>query len=750
MWLMCRQGIQQNVLVARHNEMVDVLWKQRTLSDFVDPVKRFPIEIIERIFGFVAYHVRGLELEGPWWARASPSSEITARSRDAPLILASVSRAWCEIATTYPPLWSTIIIDQSEEDYLERMDLFLDRSGKELLDVVLLYYGPRALHLEDFLMGHADRLNSFVPLSVKYDRGPYTGTLETLARSMNWNIYRSSRRRISTVPIPKCVRRVQLPEVYFDHEALNQFMCFQNLESLSVSIKLEPKSTLWDREVRFELLQHLRLDISYKPQSKPMRFTSEPLLVEWLECPALLDLDLSYFIHQEASRELYVRLEAGLLRFRSLRNLQVHLDVPAMTSRDFDPGEIMRPSTSDGGLELVQLAFKRVRIRETLWKGACTERFFSVFIPNRHLVWHYGQFPSPIIFNTLKTMHIIYHMEGDQSALIARDISQLEFPHLEELYLEKKAPRLLDLLYAPRLESLHIDGFIPSDLRHISNSTISTVRLQFREFHPDPWVTYLPSADELHIDVQLSDLFCLNVHPSLIHSVTMNIYWENLSLPPNWTADHVQAVLGTVTDLSVDNMEYDIGLNYGSSYHAQAIPPFLMPFVFLKCLNLLVRQEIGQATSIDQLAQHLLDPNFLPELEVLSFSEYPSWPDFFQSIQQRQTGFLSGQFRTALKEVTIRGPVHGFLLEHLRESLAGKYIGRFNLPPRSKGSKEWPVPPFTFEEVDTDGLLCCYICYKAGLELGCMVPLKASAKDMQSCDRAEGEFGQELSRVFTP
>jgi hypothetical protein len=63
--------------------------------------------------------------------------------------------------------------------------------------------------------------------------------------------------------------------------------------------------------------------------------------------------------------------------------------------------------------------------------------------------------------------------------------------------------------------------------------------------------------------------------------------------------------------------------------------------MFLKCLEPLF-WEIGEATYVDQFAQHLPDPNFLPALEALSISEYPSWPDFSQNIQQRQIGFLTG------------------------------------------------------------------------------------------------------------
>ena len=69
---------------------------------------------------------------------------------------------------------------------------------------------------------------------------------------------------------------------------------------------------------------------------------------------------------------------------------------------------------------------------------------------------------------------------------------------------------------------------------------------------------------------------------------------------------------------------------------------------------------MASATDVDLLAQVLVDPSFLPGLEALSISEYTSWPNFFQCIQKRQAGFLTDQFRTGLKQVTIRARVHGW------------------------------------------------------------------------------------------
>ena len=92
---------------------------------------------------------------------------------------------------------------------------------------------------------------------------------------------------------------------------------------------------------------------------------------------------------------------------------------------------------------------------------------------------------------------------------------------------------------------------------------------------------------------------------------------------------------------------------------------------------------------------------------VLSISEYPSWPNFFQHIQKRQIGHLIGQFRTGLKQVTIKGPIHGALLEHLRGSFAGKHIGLSNIPPCRGCRKKWAVLPFEHRGSGTNGTLYC-------------------------------------------
>ena len=203
-------------------------------------------------------------------------------------------------------------------------------------------------------------------------------------------------------------------------------------------------------------------------------------------------------------------------------------------------------------------------------------------------------------------------------------------------------------------------------------------------------------------------------------------------------------MLGTVTDI-------DLQCTGGDDTFQdplETILPFIKPLVFLEHLKLCPSLP-NEPKFIDQLAQQLVDPNFLPQLKDLFISEHPSWPDFFQYIQKRQSGFLIGHFQAALKSITIDRLVHGALLEHLRESLAGKYIGLINMPPRRRGSKDWPAQPFDLEEFDTDGLLCCYFCHKAGLEIGCiMTQEKHPGYQMRACDRHSA--GWQLNTVFAP
>jgi hypothetical protein len=730
---------------------VDLLWEQHTARR-LDPAKYFPIEIVQRIFSHAVYYVEDLQSEGSWIGKYFvPSREITTGLLNGPLVLTSVSIKWGQIAATYPPLWTTILIDQSEEDCLEQVQLFLDCSGKELLDIVLLYHGTPNLPLTDFLIGHADRFKTFVSLLTRFT-ATFTSQMEIPKTPfMNWNIPTSRRHRVSTVPIPKCVNHLQLPWASFDSRSLIPFTYLHNLKYLSMGITHEPKGVQWEKKLQFKQLQYLRLDVTCRDENRPIQFTSRSLWIDWLECPALVDLSLSCSILEVTCDETYAHLEAWLLNLRSLQKLRVSISIWLSGGFDTARLENMERSTFNVNLELVELRLSG--FGEAQLEMACTERFFSVFTPHTHLVWPYRQFPSPAIFTHLKTVHIIHVVEGDGSALAALSVTQVELPFLEELYLDGAMggrvlwstsqgplPALLDLLRAPHLKSLCINGFIPLDLRHISNSNISSVSLRIMQWDEGPREVYLP-CDHLHLQLPVCDLFQLKIHPSLNQRVRIKTTWGEASFPPIWTVDYVSEILGTVTDLTVNN-----GLTW---FFSEAISSFLRPFVFLKSLELFC-WKIGEATCIDHLAQRLPDPNFLPALEALSIIEYPSWPDFFQNIQQRQIGFLTGQFQSVLREVTIKAHVHGALLGHLRESLAGKYIGLSNKPPRRKGSKDWPVPPFSFGGVDTNGLLCCYMCQRAGLEIGCMVVHSDDAREMEKCARAQGKFGEELNRVFAP
>jgi len=468
MWLIKWQDTQRGALVDRHNKLVQALWKQHIAHrpQHRDPVNHFPIEVVECIFSFAVYHVEDLGAGRPWSVRwcIVPSDQIIAGYRDAPLLLASVSRSWCQIAINYPPLWSTIVIDQSENDFLERIQLFLDNCGKELLNIILLCRATPTLRLKEFLMENSHRIKTLVgvladdPYAFK---NPFRlEDLETSAAFMNWVVHTPNLRRLSTTPIPKCLRRIELRRSHFNSESFFQFTHFHNLESLSISVEPDSINTLWDKKLRFELLRHLCLQVGYADWSEV--FISEYPWVEWLECPVLVDLDLTYQLNKYVSHAAYVRLEACLLRFKSLRNLRVHIDTYDDASKIFDASEFqrMQRSTFNGRLELVHLTFEQ---RKNLWTEAFTERFFSIFLPNTHLAWPYGRVPLPSIFNNLKTMRITHDLDGDWSTLVATGMTELVFPFLEELYLERKAPDLLDLIRAPCLACLRIVGFIPSD-----------------------------------------------------------------------------------------------------------------------------------------------------------------------------------------------------------------------------------------------------------------------------------------------
>ena len=737
---------------------MDILWKPH-IAHHLDPAKYLPIEIVNLIFSFVVYHVVELEPKDPFrsWGGTTPPDDLMAHFRDGPLILTSVSRDWYQIVVNYPPLWSTILIDQSEDDCLERIQLFLDRSGKELLDIVLLKGVELTIHLKSLLIESADRFKTLVGHSTEvvfpFIPASRLTSFESPAGFVNWIEYPSSRHRISPVSIPKCLHCVQLYRWGFNPESLIQLTSFHNLNSLVITIEPEPKDTHWNQKLRFGRLQHLQLRVSN------VYWHGGPSLaspwIEWIECPLLVDLQLSYSLNREPSEETYSQLEASLLGFRYLQKLQVHINIHYSNDREADASrfQTMKPSTLtyNGNLEFVHVTFGSRYTATSAWAAAFTERFFTTFVPRTNLGWQYAQFPSPAMTSNLKTIHIKSSIDGSQSALVAPEMAKLEFPLLEELYLQEGEPKWMNLLHAPRLVYLSIEGFVLSDLRHISNSFVSRVHLKFQTGHPGSREIFLPPTGILEIGLQINDIFQLNVHPSQIQAVTINVHWnERVTCPPYWTISYISRMLGTVTNMNL--MGFVLEENSRFQDPSEIMPSFIRPFVHLSHLNLLsLSANQHQPPCIDQLARHLVDPSFLPNLQSLSISEYPCWSDFFQHIQQRQIGFLTGRVPTALKWVTIRGPVHGALLEHLRESLAGKYIGLINMPPRRQGSKEWPAPPFDDKKLDRDGLLCCYVCHKAGLEIGCMIPLSTNSgdlMDMRVCERYRDAWP--LNTVFSP
>ena len=220
---------------------------------------------------------------------------------------------------------------------------------------------------------------------------------------------------------------------------------------------------------------------------------------------------------------------------------------------------------------------------------------------------------------------------------MAPQTSQVEFSFSEELYLQHKAPKLLDLLRAPHFKSLRIDGFTPSDLRHISNATLLSIHLNINDYRPDSQGAgvYLPWADKLRLDLEVLHLFHLNVHPSLIQSITIYTDWQETLFPPNWVENYISDMLGTVTDLKV-TPRLQTGFGPQLLRLSQTISSFLKPFVYLQRLTL-NWEPIGQWTCINQLAQHLADPDFLPELETLLTSECSSWSKFFHSLHPGET-----------------------------------------------------------------------------------------------------------------
>ena len=484
----------------------------------------------------------------------------------------------CQIAVHYPLLWSTIIVDRSEGDYLERIHLFLNRSGKLLLDIVLLDPVTPTAHLKNLLIEHAHRFKTLVghAAGTEFEYFPLARLepLDTPEPVLNWNVYAPRNRRISSVPIPKGLHRVQLFQWRFDPESLIQFASFPNLIFLSICIELEPEDTQWDKKLWFVQLRHLRLCV-YNIDWPNGSMLRSPW-IEWLECLALVDLYLVYELNDGPSEEMYSQLEARLLHFASLRNLWFRLHVRGWTGQGLGASgfQNMRPSTFQGTLDIVHFTFLIPSSAMIAWAGAYTERFFSV--PTTHFTWGYGQFPSPTMFTNLKKMHIVNWIAGYQSALVVPTVPKLEFPFLEELYLREAEPKLIELLHTPRLISLHTYGSIPSHLEHISNFTISLICLKSWGNQPGLKEIYLPSVDKLQLYIPIG-LFLhlhlhLHLHPSQnIHAITMNIDWdEEIICQPQWSTDYISKMLGTVTVLNLERLA-------GFQDPSQTLASFLKP-----------------------------------------------------------------------------------------------------------------------------------------------------------------------------
>ena len=92
----------EKCLAIRHNRSVDALWR-RHISGRIDPVKKFPIELLGLSFGFVVYGVEHVSL--------IPCLNWSAVGRtDATLSLTAVSEAWCQVVTGVNTLWNTMVL----------------------------------------------------------------------------------------------------------------------------------------------------------------------------------------------------------------------------------------------------------------------------------------------------------------------------------------------------------------------------------------------------------------------------------------------------------------------------------------------------------------------------------------------------------------------------------------------------------------------------------------------------------------
>ena len=182
-----------------------------------------------------------------------------------PLVLMNVSRLWSQFITSYPRLWSHLLINTDDEDVLEYLQLFLQLSYNTQLFIVL--HGSAAVGggIMAELLKVGDRIGALVyppsvsrptlagfgfHLGVPHDRPQHIG------RWYELEVQSSMRRRQYMNPFPASIQSLWVDGLFLLSHLVT-LPYFLSLSSLSMRISLDEDVPLVHQELSSRPLRGL-------------------------------------------------------------------------------------------------------------------------------------------------------------------------------------------------------------------------------------------------------------------------------------------------------------------------------------------------------------------------------------------------------------------------------------------------------------------------------------------------------------
>ena len=114
------------------NNLIDNIWNLRRKNERrFDPLIYLGHDVMHSVLLY-AVSLWDIVESRAWGTEVTPRNYISD-----PLVLASVSRRWCQFITSSPQLWSYLLIDTDDDGVLEYLQLFLQLSRDTKLLIVL-------------------------------------------------------------------------------------------------------------------------------------------------------------------------------------------------------------------------------------------------------------------------------------------------------------------------------------------------------------------------------------------------------------------------------------------------------------------------------------------------------------------------------------------------------------------------------------------------------------------------------------